>query len=806
MYVVEVVCFKDCQMRSQPDVMTMCFPRHSRQNPTRGLLAVSLMICLLPVIHASGAGVTWVSSSSSSSQRWITHSAPILEPDNPSNPPVVLVVPARKFQTIDGFGGCFNELGWDALQVASSADREAVMDALFGTNGCAFTRARVPIGASDFANGYYSLDDTPGDYALTNFSITRDQTKLIPYIQAAMAVLPDLQCWGSPWSPPIWMKDTTGTANGYDGGSIRWEPAVLQTYANYFVRWVEAYRGEGINIYGLLLQNEPNQWQVFPSCVWTGPQLRDYIADYLGPTFAASNLNPSVELWLGINGDWQNNGDDINDRIMTVMQDATASSYLTGIGYQYDSVWQIGDASSWFPHKQHMQTESRCYSGANSWSDAQDLYANMKTYFEKGANAYFAWNMVLDETGLSTWNWQQNAPITVDSGTGAVTYNGEFYVYKHFSHYVKPGAKRILTAGWWGDKIAFENPDGSIVLVMGNSSGVSQTVALSVEGWLSNNTINVTLPPASFNTFVFPPAPVTGPRNPSTPPATLVHRYSFGETSGSTVGDSIGGADGSLPNGGTWGGGELSLSSGSSQYVDLPAHMLDGFTNVTIEAWVSFPVQLPWNCWLFGFGNKSGNEGVNYILCMPESSKIAITDSNWSGEQSAFGSINCSYQNNLHITAVFNTTDGRSELYLNGALDALNINVTLPMSAVNNVYSYIGRSLYANDPYCAVNLDEFRIYDGALTAYEVESTQFLGPGRLLETNSTPISVNMSAGNVMLYWPVGFASSMMLQSRTNLVDGTWQDRIALDPALVGDMWHYVLPASKENESEFFRLRR
>jgi len=247
----------------------------------------------------------------------------------------------------------------------------------------------------------------------------------------------------------------------------------------------------------------------------------------------------------------------------------------------------------------------------------------------------------------------------------------------------------------------------------------------------------------------------------------------------------------------------LSLSANSSEYVNLPAGILNGYTNVTIDLWASFPATLPWNCWLFGFGNMSGNDGVNYMHFMPQSTYSAITDSNWSGEQGASANIDQSNQNNVHITTVVNTSDDYMKLYVNGTLVGLNSAVSLPMGSVSNVFSYIGRSLYANDPYCDVNLDEFRIYNGALTVYEVQAAQSLGPGQLLETNSTPIGIEMSASNVLLKWPAAYASAMMLQSRTNLVEGIWEDQPMLEPALIDGEWQFSLPLSETNE--FFRLK-
>jgi len=452
-------------------------------------------------INAGGqhaAVVTWICSTAG--QPWQRMPEPSLGQGSPDAPPQVRVTPRKTYQTIDGFGGCFNELGWVALGKASRADQEQVLFALFGDDGCAFTLARIPIGASDFAVDGYSLDDTPGDLELRDFSIARDRQRLIPYVKAAMAVRPSLQCWGSAWSPPAWMK----TSNNYSKGSLTWEPAILRSYATYLARWVEAYRAEGVNIYALFTQNEPNILNVYPTCKWTGPQLRDFVVDYLGPTLRDRKTN--VELWFGtLNGDNPNHGDNANDRLVTVLEDSKASAFITGISFQYDSRNLIGSASELYPDKKLMQSETECNKGDNSWADAQRLYGLMKRYLENNAGSYFAWNMVLDETGMSTWKWRQNALITVNRDTGKITYNGEYYVMRHFSQYVKPGAKRVLTTGVYGDRIAFVNPDGSTVLVLGNSAKQPQEIILTLAGRSDGGTFKAMLPAQSINTFVVAP-------------------------------------------------------------------------------------------------------------------------------------------------------------------------------------------------------------------------------------------------------------------------------------------------------------
>jgi len=194
-----------------------------------------------------------------------------------------LIDPTRSQQIIDGFGGCFNELGWDALNFVDSTEREAILEELFSTNtgGVQFTICRMPIGANDFARDFYSLNETPGDFAMESFNIERDKTSLIPYIKSAMAYNPDLKVWGSPWSPPMWMKtnnhyacrsapvnDLPEERQGEENVTqFIMEPEYLEAYALYFSKYVEAYHNEGIPVYAVHVQNEPNSCQNFPSCI-----------------------------------------------------------------------------------------------------------------------------------------------------------------------------------------------------------------------------------------------------------------------------------------------------------------------------------------------------------------------------------------------------------------------------------------------------------------------------------------------------------------------------------------------------------
>jgi len=460
-----------------------------------GLLLMAAMVS--PQSPLRAASVEWVCSTEAKPSQVMDRLA--LHDAVPAAPAKLRVVPARAYQRIEGFGACFNEMGWVALGKLPEKERRRVLESLFGDEGCAFTLARVPIGASDFAIDGYSLDDTPGDLELAHFSIARDERLLIPFIQAAQDLRPGLLCWASPWSPPAWMKD-----NGhYSRGSLRWEPAILRSYADYFARWIGAYRSRGIPIYAVTPQNEPNILNVYPTCLWNGEQLREFIADYLGPVLREKQ--PGVELWLGLNGDPFNDGENPNARLCTVLSDPKAKSFLKGIAFQYDSQGQLGMASSLYPELKLMQSETECHRGDNSWGDALHLYALMQRYLENGAGSYFAWNMVLDETGKSAWAWRQNALVTADTRGKKAVWNGEFHVLRHFSHFVRPGAHRVLSVGSWSERIAFQNPDGALVIIAANSSEKPQIFSMQVDVRRTENSFSTELPPRSVSSFVIRP-------------------------------------------------------------------------------------------------------------------------------------------------------------------------------------------------------------------------------------------------------------------------------------------------------------
>jgi hypothetical protein len=288
----------------------------------------------------------------------------------------------------------------------------------------------------------------------------------------------------------------------------------------------------------------------------------------------------------------------------------------------------------------------------------------------------------------------------------------------------------------------------------------------------------------------------------------LIHRYSFLETGGTNTADSVGGPvwNGTLPNGGTFSGGRLQLSASGSQFVQLPAGILSNYTAVTIELWAGFPGTLPANCSLFGFGNINGSSGNGYIFCQPRDGRIAITASDWSGEQktSPNPSGNWSGLTSLHVTAVFNPPQGRLALYTNGVLAAQNTAVTIPLSSVNELFCFIGRSLYSADAYFNFNLDEFRIYNRALSTNEIAATDALGSSQLLSADRPRMNLTLSGANRTLSWPLANAG-YTLQSRTNLVMGNWMNVTSPVAQIVGGNWQVTLPPANAG-SIFYRLMK
>jgi len=409
-------------------------------------------------------------------------------------------------QTVDGFGGCFNELGWTSLNALATEDRDAVLREMFAPGvGANFTICRMPVGANDFSRDWYSYDETAGDLALEHFSIANDLETLVPFIKGAQKYNPGLRFWASPWSPPSWMKKNRhyaeamsrpgAPANGLRAEQVGregedffiQEEPYFRAYAKYFGRFVDEYRKQGISIGMVMPQNEFNSAQPFPSCTWTPQGLAKFLR-HLGPEMDRRK----VELFFGTleRGDVK--------LLSDVMSDPAAETWIHGVGVQWAGKGAVGEIHRKFPALKIYQSEQECGDGTNSWAYASYCWELMKHYFRGGANAYMYWNLSLQEGGESRWGWKQNSLVTVDMQTKKYRWNHEYYVLKHVSHFVMPRAKRLQAEGTADDTLGFVNPDGTVVVVMRNEAGFERPVRVTVDG----RSVVCVMEPDSLNTML----------------------------------------------------------------------------------------------------------------------------------------------------------------------------------------------------------------------------------------------------------------------------------------------------------------
>lgn len=461
-----------------------------------------LVIALLVMLFACSPvrTINWISTTNDSP--WVSNQPAMLIKGTSAMAGVIIRTDQAR-QTIDGFGGCFNELGWEALTILSQAEKDILLKSLFDTiSGCRFNICRMPIGANDYAVDWYSLNEQAEDFEMTKFSIERDKQRLIPYIKMAQKIRPDLAIWASPWCPPSWMKtnhhyacasnpqfnDLSADRQGKEMVTqFRMEPNVLSAYALYLEKFIKGYEAEGITVSAIHVQNELNSCQNFPSCIWRPEDMAIFIGDYLGPKFAADNMK--TDIWLGTIERPQ------IGRVDTILGDPKAKKFIKGVGFQWAGKGAIAAVHQKYPAMKLMQTETECGNGSNDWSAAEHTFGLMNHYFNNGANAYMYWNMVLNETGKSQWGWKQNSMITIDSKSKTVKYNPEFYLMKHLSAFVQPGAKYLPVEKGGENVLAFRNPDSVILLCYNPDDAKEMTFQVD------DQLFTVKLASRSFNTF-----------------------------------------------------------------------------------------------------------------------------------------------------------------------------------------------------------------------------------------------------------------------------------------------------------------
>ncbi len=379
----------------------------------------------------------------------------------------VEIDPRKSYQVYEGFGGAFTEAAADTFYKMSQEKRREILDAYFTEAGLNYTFCRTHINSCDFALGNYAYDEVEGDEALEHFTIERDRKLLLPMIKEAIAHRGGrLRLLASPWSPPYWMK-TNGEMN--HGGKLKNE--YRKSWARYYAKYIKAYAEEGVAIWGISVQNEPDAVQTWDSCIYSHEEERDFVRDYLGPTLKEEGLE-DIKIIV-----WDHNTDQVYDRAKVILEDEACAAYVWGVGFHWYSGDQFENLSKTheaFPDKKLLFTEG-CQEGLHveSWDVGERYGHNIINDFNNWTVGWIDWNLVLNEIGGP--NHVENycdAPVVADTRTDEVIYESSYYYIGHFSKYLVPGAVRIGCRCSMEGKLeatAFKNPDGTIVVVVMNS-------------------------------------------------------------------------------------------------------------------------------------------------------------------------------------------------------------------------------------------------------------------------------------------------------------------------------------------------
>ncbi|UOY91581.1 glucosylceramidase [Ectobacillus sp. JY-23] len=407
------------------------------------------------------------------------------------------ITDTETYQTIIGFGGAFTEAAAYTLSQMPTEKRQEVLKKYFDPNeGLGYTIGRVAIHSCDFALGNYTYVEE-NDVELKSFDIARDRQWVIPLIQDAMKVKGGtMPLLASPWSPPAWMKSNQEMNNG---GQLL--PAYRDAWATYYTKFIRAYREEGLDIWGITVQNEPAAVQVWDSCIYSAEEERDFVKNHLGPIMHEAGL-ADVKIII-----WDHNRDLIVERASTVLEDPEAAKYVWGTGlhwYVSEEFDKVGEVHRRFPDKHLIFTEG-CQEGGvklGEWFTGERYARNMIGDLNNWVEGYLDWNLVLNEEGGPNHVGNLcDAPIIADTKTKELHYNSSYYYIGHFSKFIRPGAVRIKLTNHNEQlqSTAFRNEDGTIAIVVMNEG--DQTVPFSMG--FGQHVCETELPAHAIATYTF---------------------------------------------------------------------------------------------------------------------------------------------------------------------------------------------------------------------------------------------------------------------------------------------------------------
>jgi glucosylceramidase len=399
----------------------------------------------------------------------------------------IIVDPDKKFQTLLGIGGALTDASAETFAKMSKAQQQELLAAYYNSQkGIGYTLARTSIGSCDFSSGSYGYVDN-NDVTLKSFNVDHDKQFRIPLIKGAIvAAGGKLPLYVTPWSPPAWMKDNNSLLKG---GKLM--ARYRQVWANHYVKFIKTYEALQVPVWGLSVQNEPMATQKWESCIFTAEEERDFIKQYLGPTLAKQGLGGKKLIA------WDHNRDLLYQRASTVLEDPEAAKYVWGIGYHWYETWTGGAmrfdneklVAEAFPDKNLIFTEG-CIENfqlpkVNDWWLGERYGNSIINDFNNGTVAWTDWNILLDEKGGP--NHVGNfcyAPVHYNTQTKELIYTSMYYYLGHFSKFIRPGAKRIISSSSRDllQTTAFKNTDGSIIVVVMNQSDKKMPYSIWIKG------------------------------------------------------------------------------------------------------------------------------------------------------------------------------------------------------------------------------------------------------------------------------------------------------------------------------------
>lgn len=410
--------------------------------------------------------------------------------------PVIDVDETSTFQTIDGFGFTLTGGSAEVINSLNSATKEKLLNELFGNQegSISISYLRLSIGASDLNNAPFSYDDMPSgqtDVNLSNFSLQPDMTNLVPLLKEILAINPNIKLLATPWSAPAWMKDN----NSFIGGSLL--PQYYPVYAQYFVKYIQTMKAQGLTIDAITPQNEPLNPNNNPSLVMTAAEETDFIKNNLGPAFQKAGLNTKIIIY--------DHNCDRPDYPISVLNDATARTFINGSAFHLyaGDISALSQVKAAYPDKDLYFTEqytpsTGTFAGDLKWHLKNVIIGSMRNW----SRVALEWNLANNgsfgphtDGGCTTCK----GAITVQSGS-SYQQNVGYYIIAHVSKFVPAGSVHIssTTAGDINN-VAFKTPNGKKVLVVENDGSSTATFNIRYhDKWVVTS-----LPSGAAGTYVW---------------------------------------------------------------------------------------------------------------------------------------------------------------------------------------------------------------------------------------------------------------------------------------------------------------